>query len=152
MYFFFFTLMGARKRSRILTANTRVSGYSCSLLWSSVNQRTASSRWAGEMSVSYNRTIKQLNISPMPWGFWCWPLNHLFLSIFPLRQSFPKPLTVLYPFRHSNSSYIPPSLQITSGTCRGTCTPLVGFTFPETFPGADLLHNVFFGEKHLITI
>ncbi len=47
--------MGARKRSRILTANTRVSGYSCSLLWSSVNQRTASSRWAGEMSVSFNR-------------------------------------------------------------------------------------------------
>lgn len=52
--YFFFTLMGARKRSRILTANTRVSGYSCSLPWSSVNQRTASSRWAGETSVSYS--------------------------------------------------------------------------------------------------
>merc|ERR1719357_1595663 len=45
-------LMGARKRSRMLTANPRVSGYSFSLLWSSVSQRTASSRWAGEMSVS----------------------------------------------------------------------------------------------------
>lgn len=56
MYDHFFTLMGARKRSRMLTANTNVSGYSCNFPWSSVNQRTASSRWAGEMSVSCNTT------------------------------------------------------------------------------------------------
>lgn len=98
--FFFFTLMGARKRSRILTANTRVSGYSCSLPWSSVNQRTASSRWAGEMSVSYDRTTAQLNISPLP----CWSLNLLFSSIFPLEHRFLN--LSLHPFRHSN--YIPP--------------------------------------------
>lgn len=45
-------LIEARKRSSILTASTSVSGYSCSRLWSSVNQRTTSSRWSGEMSVS----------------------------------------------------------------------------------------------------
>lgn len=52
------TLMGARKRSRMLTANTKVSGYSCNFPWSSVNQRTASSRWAGEMSVSCKATTR----------------------------------------------------------------------------------------------
>ena len=62
-----FTLMGARKRSRMLTANTRVSGYSRSLLCSSVNQRTASSRWAGDTSASCTDNTESTSSSSGGW-------------------------------------------------------------------------------------
>lgn len=45
----------------IPTADTSVSGYSCSLRWSSINQRTASSRWVGEISVSYHKSTGLTN-------------------------------------------------------------------------------------------
>lgn len=89
--------MGARKRSRMLTANTRVSGYSFSLLWSSVNQRTASSRWAGEMSVSCNK--QQQYQEPRPAGLGgrlCWPLKHLFSWSQHIMLYFPVIIKILF--------------------------------------------------------